>query len=238
MNILETIILNGGVSLRSNLSILRWRIKRLLNLFYFSYIRKKIPNKVIKRNILFIHIPKAAGMSICESLYGSEIGHKRAIDFYRADAEVFKKLKKFTIVRDPYERICSAYNFLADGGMNGYYYDEQFSTFINKFKSFDDFIFNWLSVGKNKYNYMHFIPQTDFLLINGEVSIDKIGKLEDLQSFIDGLNSCWDISLKVSSINKTKTKIIDKTYIFKNEKLRDTIYKLYQKDFELLKYDR
>ena len=197
-----------------------------------------MPSKVINKNILFIHIPKAAGMSICKSLYGDEIGHKRAIDFYRADSEAFNKLKKFTIVRDPYERLCSAYNFLADGGMNSYYYDKKFSEFINKFQSFDDFIYNWLSVGNNKYNYMHFIPQTDFLLINDEISIDKVGKIENLQSFIDELNTSWGISLNVSSINETKTKIIDKTYILNNDKLRDTIYKLYQKDFELLKYDR
>ena len=85
---------------------------------------------------------------------------------------------------------------------------------------------------------MHFIPQTDLLLINDEISIDKVGKIENLQSFIDELNTSWGISLNVSSINETKTKIIDKTYILNNDKLRDTIYKLYQKDFELLKYDR
>jgi hypothetical protein len=220
------------------INLFRWRLKRRLNLFYFSFIRRKIPKKVLDKDVLFVHIPKAAGMSICKSLYDGEIGHKRAIDFYRADKASFIRIKKFAIVRDPYSRLCSAYNFLLEGGMDNYFYDKEFGKFIKNFKNFDDFIFTWLSKGNNKYKYMHFIPQTDFLLVNGKMAVDKVGKLENLSSFVSELNNSWGLELAIRKENKTKTEIVNKNYIMKNEKLKKEIYKIYKSDFELLMYDR
>ncbi|MDH5979711.1 sulfotransferase family protein, partial [Vibrio splendidus] len=110
--------------------MLRWKIKRALNLFYFSFIKKKIPKHVKDTNVLFVHIPKAAGISITKSLYGQEIGHKRSVDFMRADENWFNNANKFSIVRNPYTRLISAYNFLKDGGIEKYKFDKEFSVFI------------------------------------------------------------------------------------------------------------
>ena len=220
------------------INLIRWRLKRYLNLFYFSRIRKKIPSKAVNKGVLFIHIPKAAGMSICKSLYKGEIGHKRAIDFYRADRSTFGRLNKFTIVRDPYTRLCSAYNFLLHGGMEGYYYDKEFSKFLNQFESFESFVFDWLAIDGNKYRYMHFIPQTEFLLINDSLAVDKIGKVEELPSFIHEINKLWGLDLEVKKENKSKVNLISKDYINKNIKLKEVIYEIYKSDFEYLNYDR
>lgn len=219
-------------------NLIRWRVKRCLNLFYFSKIRKKIPNKAVQKGVLFIHIPKAAGMSICKALYGGQIGHKRAIDFYRADKVTYKKLKTFTIVRDPYSRLCSAYNFLMQGGMDDYYYDRKFGEFIRTFESFESFVFDWLAKGNNIYKYMHFIPQIDFISIDGVLSVDKIGKVEELSEFIHELNCNWDLGLNEVYENKSNSTFIKRSEIMNNDILRDKIFDIYECDFTALGYKK
>ncbi|MBY6105281.1 sulfotransferase family protein [Ferrimonas balearica] len=215
-----------------------WKFKRKLNLAYFSFVKKQFPNYVKERDILYIHIPKAGGISICKELYGREIGHKRAIDYKRADGYRFETIKKFSIVRNPYSRLISAYNFLRGGGIEKYRFDTEFSKFINTFPSFEEFVYKWLSQGGNKYNYIHFIPQADFLFDGDKLLVDKIGKLEDLDRFICDLNVEWNVSLSIDKHNESKSKEYSLADLKKNTHLMNTIYSIYKDDFARFEYDR
>ena len=67
---------------------------------------------------IFVHIPKAAGMSICRSLFGNLAGGHATLSDYQI---IFPRLEfesyfKFTFVRNPWDRVFSAYNFLKKGG--------------------------------------------------------------------------------------------------------------------------
>ena len=67
-----------------------------------------------KKKCIFFHIPKTAGISLVKALFGDlDWGH-RDVKYYR---NVFNKKKfdsyfKFTFVRNPYDRLFSAYSFL------------------------------------------------------------------------------------------------------------------------------
>ena len=59
------------------------------------------------KEYLFIHIPKTAGTSICERFFnGKEVTHRRLVTY---PSELWKK--SFAIVRNPYERLVSVYNY-------------------------------------------------------------------------------------------------------------------------------
>ena len=67
---------------------------------------------------IFVHIPKTAGMSICQSLFGNLAGgHATLADYQIIFAKhEFDNYFKFSFVRNPWDRVYSAYNFLKKGG--------------------------------------------------------------------------------------------------------------------------
>lgn len=69
-----------------------------------------------KAGIVFIHVPKAAGSSVTEVLYGGRLGHHPATELMREDPEGWAALDKFAIVREPIARFLSAYAFAMNGG--------------------------------------------------------------------------------------------------------------------------
>lgn len=220
-----------------NLCLVYHNLKRKVGIFYFSRLSRKLPSEVVESGILFVHVPKAAGVSICAGLYGREIGHRRAIDYKRASNAEFGRLKKFSVVRDPYARLLSAYEFLRKGGMSRYKYDHCMSGVVNKFSDFDEFVLEWLSKANNYKNNVHFIPQVDFLFDGcGNLLVDKFGKLEFLGQFVDCINQEWGLQLKIDELNVSgggKRSILS---VVKNRQVIDEINVIYRKDFELLGY--
>ena len=67
---------------------------------------------------VFIHIPKAAGTSLTKTLFAAPSRHLQYTEYERANPKKFKKYFKFTFVRNPYDRLFSAYTFLKKGGLN------------------------------------------------------------------------------------------------------------------------
>ena len=135
----------------------------------------------IETKTLFIHIPKAAGIAINEHLYGNYgWGHNKYSDYQLAftDQEL-DEFYKFTIIRNPWSRLYSAYSFLMKGGMNAE--DTQWrDEHLTPFKDFNDFVMNWLTE-KNIYTGIHFVPQYEFLIDNsGTIKADYIARLETL----------------------------------------------------------
>ena len=66
-----------------------------------------------KTKSIFIHIPKCAGTSIGEAIYGDKkIGHYTAEDFFYINKSKFNNYYKFTVIRDPLDRCYSAFHYL------------------------------------------------------------------------------------------------------------------------------
>src|SRR5699024_3171220 len=106
-----------------------FQIKRNLSKYRRLYYCKR-------RKCSFVHVPKAAVTSISNALYVRSFGHFSAaeirLDFPRAFGNIFV----FSIVRNPWDRIVSAYRFAASGGTESVpisnpelYHSEKFSSF-------------------------------------------------------------------------------------------------------------
>ncbi|WP_336367058.1 sulfotransferase family 2 domain-containing protein [Marinobacter sp. C2H3] len=215
--------------------MMTWRINESLRRLYFRSGLKRFPRQVEDSGVLFIHVPKAGGVSVSQALYGCEIGHRRAVDYLAANKELYSSLKKFSIVRHPLDRAYSAYNYLKKGGMPKYKADAEFSKFINRFPSFDAFVFDWLSKPGKVNCYIHFLPQTHFVTdFSGKLLVDKLGKLEHLDALLAELQTDWRLDLQVEHLNASRTSDSGPAVCHETVQLLQSIY---QSDYESFGYE-
>jgi hypothetical protein len=184
---------------------------------------------------IFVHIPKCAGISVSDTLYKSHAGGHYPLDSYVDAFEPQKLLEyfKFTIVRNPWDRLVSAYHFLCNGGMNhgdADFYEKELKNYLD----FDDFVKQWLNT-ENISKGVHFRPQTDFILErHRKVELDFIGYFENLDEdfeFIARKIGCAD---KLASKNKSSHKAYTDYY---SDETRELVAEVYRNDIEYLGYD-
>lgn len=131
---------------------------------------------------IFIHIPKCAGVSVCRSLFGNYgAGHYPVTTFQQVfDPDSFDRYFKFAFVRNPWDRLLSAWRFLRAGGFNDT--DRRWAQrHLSDYRDFGDFVRHWLTPD-HAASWVHFKPQTDFLrLADGHCGVDFVGRYECIE---------------------------------------------------------
>ena len=174
-------------------------------------------------------------MRVNNAIYGRPLGHFYALDVQSMYPKIFNDLFTFSVVRHPVDRLYSAYCFSRKGGteemamQNGNQYVNN-SDFI----SFERFVQKWLiKQNLNKVDGV-FRPQHFYLFDkNDNLLVDNFYRLEEIE------NSYDEISKKLGrpfSLDHHNISEKDESVISSDSK--QVIYKLYQKDFELLGYSK
>lgn len=79
--------------------------------------RRRIPQAMRDRNLIFVHVPRVAGTSIVRTLYGNGCIHHHSMRYYRAlDPDFAQGADSFALLRDPLDRFASAFAFVRSGG--------------------------------------------------------------------------------------------------------------------------
>src|SRR5260370_9044975 len=89
---------------------------------------------------LFVHIPKNAGTTISNALYGRFIGHRTAMWYRIADRQMFESKYTFAVVRDPIDRFISSFHFLQNGGTKLVPSSSKASNIVRRYKTIEEFI--------------------------------------------------------------------------------------------------
>jgi hypothetical protein len=146
---------------------------------------------------IFIHVPKTAGKSVL-ALFGlPELGrdytnplphiedpydHHPILKY--AGTPFFKTYFKFGIVRSPWDRLVSAFSYLAEGGCNRFdadYRDRYLARYGGSFSAFVLDLHNFIA-------HKHFAPQYLFLCDHrGSVLVDEVIRYEQLDASIECL---------------------------------------------------
>lgn len=169
---------------------------------------------------------------------------KEYTEFGYIDKETFDSYFKFSFVRNPYRRVFSMYNYL------GYSKIISLSTFVKK-----------VLPKKIRQHHFFFQSQYDYLYSdNGILLVDFVGKLENIKEDIKivierseikdnelphvnksqgglkrGINKLISNPLLISSleINKEWFSVFEKAL---TDEIKESLYKIYEKDFEYLDY--
>ena len=130
--------------------------------------------------MLFIHVPKNAGTSVSEQLYGQQIKHE-TVRYYAMVAPDVLDLPSFAIVRDPVARFLSAFAYASNGGTRDRSVARPFNARYQAFEGIDDAI-DHLACARSPFNIDHiFRPQSWYLTDSeGACRIDRLVPYEAL----------------------------------------------------------
>lgn len=201
-----------------------------------------------KRKYIFICTAKCASSSVNGKLNHfihpepkfHHMGINELVNFY-PDINL-NDYFKFTFIRNPWDRFVSLYNdmFLKRKGKNKVmhysYLEKKNNTIFHQTKNFKEFAAkfeysNWI-------NEAHFKPQYQYIFINQEISVDYIGRLENLKNDWEIVKS--NIGLKdISNLgHEMKSKIKVNNYRkYYDDITKDIVYRMYKKDIDLFNYD-
>jgi len=131
---------------------------------------------------IFVHVPKAAGISVNMALFGNLAGgHSDAPYYRRVFGRDFWRYFKFTFVRNPYTRLVSAYEFFRRGGHPAWASNQRFrDEILSEYVDFADFVLRWLKP-RTRWPEPHFRPQHEFLELGGKLVMDFVGRVERIE---------------------------------------------------------
>ena len=183
---------------------------------------------------IFIHITKSAGTSVAKCLFGYLPYHYTAID-YRViyGRRTFNKYFKFAFVRNPWDRVYSAFRYLKAGGWNDNdkIWTEQH---LKEYKIFDDFVKKWLSI-ENIKKHKHFWPQSQFICdSNNRLLVDYLAYFETINDDYDIIRNKLGIGQDIGHHNANPGNSYRDAY---DDESRDIVAKVYSTDIELFGYD-
>ena len=213
----------------------------LIRFWFFSKDALKLAGKpyvanVIDRYVIFIHIPKAAGTSIKQSLRSLdsflEWGHQSYFAFnYLLGSQIYQQSFSFAFVRNPWDRLVSEYFYIKNGSNSKH--KEFFHHHLSRFDSFSDFVIQWLSL-KHIYLYSNFLPQYRFITNSvGNIMVSHVARFEQIDTEIDYISSHINYKFNCPVFNASAH---DHYRSYYTDKAKEVVREIYRKDIELFGY--
>ncbi len=140
-----------------------------------------------RNNALFVHVPKAAGLSVYEALKMEHPAdtHAPAAACRLADPAFYDGAFRFAVVRNPWDRLVSAYHYLSQASI----FPQDRLWARNRLAGASDFdgFMRLLARPWTRNQIMgwrHFLPQTAFVEVDGRNAMELLIPFEALD---DGL---------------------------------------------------
>lgn len=186
--------------------------------------------------ILFIHIPKVAGTAFNMQIYGKRtIGHLTAKEFLLTNPTLLKKNFSFAILRNPWDRAVSSYEFARNGGSKDviFHCRDRYENLLSG--DFEEFVRRLSRLNLDSLDPV-FHPQVNFVLDDkGAILVNHLGKVEELDLTTSILEIKMEKNLLLKRVNESNRKHYSSYY--KNAKLVDLVGEIYKNDVILGNYE-
>lgn len=189
--------------------------------------------------IVFVHVPKAAGTSINEALYGRFMGHPRAAEIRRWAPAAVNALPSFSVTRNPWDRLVSAWRFARAGAGVGETYragmkrPEQYR--VPEFDTFERFVKEWLVPRDVTRIDGVFQPQWLFLCDRERnLLVDHVGRVEDLAPTLAFIRENTGRAVDLAQANRSGEAVDFRA--FYTPELTKLIGNIYAADIDLFGY--
>jgi len=198
-----------------------------------------------ERQFIFVHIPKTAGSSLNEALGVPWQNHKDLSRYQReVTPEIFRNYFKFTVVRNPWARLFSDYNFQRTKSGHKcsrlYLYDENgkkrsFAQWVEKvFASPRDCEARQWG-GTVSPSIHRWSPQVDWISVDGEVQVDYVARIENLDEDFPAI--CQRIDAPAPRLPTCKKKFHWHYSHYYDTATRDRVAEYYAKDIAEFGYE-
>lgn len=187
--------------------------------------------------MLFIHIPKTGGYTIRQNPFVRSYVHHTALEV-RAMYPLFNQTFKFTFVRNPYDRLVSAYHYYHQMGPEHPFWhleaDRKTATAIKKYPSFQSFV-----KGLPKFKYrtrIHFLPQWQWVYDGDTLLVDYVGRFE---AYEHG----WATACLLGNVPYDPLPVLNESKhyhwaTYYTDELYSLVYEQYKEDFKRFGYNR
>jgi hypothetical protein len=188
---------------------------------------------------IFIHIPKTAGTSIAQAAYGRWIGHIPLSRFAAFNADKYREYFKYSFVRNPWDRLLSAYAHLKGFGEPLAPREAAWSdVFLGDKTSFEEFV---LALRDRQFRRqiiadLHFRPQVAWITVPGsdEIGLDYLGKFETLAEDFEKVADRLGVEATLPVMKSSIRAAYQDAY---SAEMRATVEELYQHDIRVLGYE-
>jgi chondroitin 4-sulfotransferase 11 len=128
----------------------------------------------------FIHVPRTGGNSIALTMLDGRSAHTPYFVYQHAYPDEFSEFFKFCFVRNPWDRLVSAFFYLKAGGMDAP--DRRWAReHLAAYHTFKDFVHGWVNEA-NIWTWIHFLPQSYFVIDRaGCKTVDFVGRFECIE---------------------------------------------------------
>ena len=188
---------------------------------------------------IFVHVPKTAGTSVTDTMGYREALHISIARYAAFDLDRCRRYFKFCFVRNPWDRLYSAFTYLRDPsiGPNRSVDTEWAEANLRRFGSFEEFVLALEKRGNRArlLRYIHFRPQLRWIRLPGATMpfMDFIGRFEKLEEDFESLSSRLSIRGTLA-----RHRVQDKTPYREvySHRMREIVATVYREDIALLGY--
>ena len=148
----------------------------------------------------FIHIPRTGGSSIASTMLDGRSAHTPYFVYRREFPDEFSEFFKFCFVRNPWDRLVSAFFYLKAGGMDAA--DRRWAReHLGAYHTFEDFVRGWVNEA-SIWTWVHFLPQSYFVIDPaGGQTTDFVGRFECLERDLAQVAARLQIPAPLSRMN-------------------------------------
>ena len=191
----------------------------------------------------YVHVPRTAGGSLVNALMQTDwviLGHDVLSEHYMhiSDFRRVHPLRKATLittVRNPYDRLVSAFHYLKEGGDNDRDALDA-ETYLGKYPDFESFVLKGLNLWNRKrmLRQIHLMPQSYWLSHNHKLLVNEVFRFEELDQLFEYVAS--HSSIKPNEIGHVHASSRADFEHYYSEKMKRRVQKIYAQDFNLFSY--